>query len=148
MTSILIGAVIGIIVSIPLTIVPTRRFLRPRHERAFYSLTLIPIAMIYIGFVYYYGDLDALYAEIAGVLLFTVFALWAQFSTAWILAVGYVAHAFWDILHEIFVTGAGLPFPWTDVPPGYAAFCFVYDLIIAVYIYQRYRLWEADRQTE
>lgn len=144
MTSAIVGALIGIIIAIPVTIMPTRRFLRPRHEKTFYSLSLIPIAMIYIGFSYYYGNLDALHAEITGVILFTVFALLAQFLTAWILAFGYVAHAVWDLLHEFWVLGIGDTIPWTQVPAGYAAFCLVYDLVIAIYIYKRYPFWEAD----
>ncbi len=54
MISTIIGVIVGIVVAIPLTIIPTKKFLRPRNEKIYYSLTLIPIALIYVGFSYYY----------------------------------------------------------------------------------------------
>lgn len=144
MISALIGAVIGVIVAVPLTIVPVRRFLRPSKEKTFYSLTMIPIALIYIGFVYYYGELSALPAEILGVLIFTVLALLGQFVATVLLVYAYLAHGLWDIMHEVFVTSIGGVLSWTNVPQGYAAFCLVYDVIIAVYIYKRQKTWLID----
>ena len=102
MTSTIIGIIVGFVVAIPLTIIPTNKFLRPRNEKKFYSLTLIPIALIYVGFSYYYGELPALHAEIAGVIIFAVLALLAQFMATWILIYAYLAHGLWDVLHEIF----------------------------------------------
>jgi hypothetical protein len=142
MTANIIGFVVGIIVAVPGTIMPVRRFLGVRAEKTFFSLTLIPIALFYIGFSYYYGDLTALHAEIVGLLVFSVLALLSQFLASWILVVAYVAHALWDLLHEVFVGAIGSAIPWTQVPAGYAAFCLAYDLIIAVYIWKRLRLWE------
>jgi hypothetical protein len=141
MTANIIGLIIGIIIAIPGTIMPVRRFLGPRGEKMFFSLTLIPIALFFIGFSYYYGDLSALHAEIVGLIIFTVLALLAQFLATWILIYAYVAHALWDLLHEVFVADIAGVIPWTQVPAGYAAFCLAYDLIIAVYIYKRMQLW-------
>lgn len=146
MTSIFIGAIVGVIIAIPLTILQVKRFLRPRNEKIFYSLSLIPIALVYIGFAYYYGNLDALHAEIIGVILFTVLALLSQFMASWILVVAYISHGLWDIFHEIFVNGLSVGIPWTQVPAGYAAFCLVYDVIIAVYVYKRLKIWSIDSQ--
>ena len=137
----IIGLIIGIIIAIPGTIMPVRKFLSLRGEKIFFSLTLIPIALFYIGFSYYYGDLTALHAEIVGLIIFTVLALLAQFMASWILVVAYVAHAAWDVLHEVYVASIGV-IPWTEVPAGYAAFCLAYDLIIAAYVYKRMRLWD------
>lgn len=147
MTIIVIGLIIGIIVAIPCTIVPTKKFLRPRNEKVFYSLTLFPIALIYIGFSYYYGNLSALHAEIIGVIVFLFFSLLGQFMATWILIYAYIFHAVWDVLHEIFVAEIGNSIPWTEIPPGYAAFCLAYDLIIAFYIFKRTQLWENDEKT-
>lgn len=145
MTPHIIGLVIGIIIAVPGTIMPVRKFLSQRAEKTFFSLTLIPIALFYIGFAYYYGNLTALHAEIVGVIIFTVLALLSQFMASWILVWAYVVHGLWDVLHEIFVASIGGAIPWTEVPAGYAAFCLAYDLIIAVYVYKRMRLWDADR---
>jgi hypothetical protein len=145
MTAHILGLVIGIIIAIPGTIMPVRKFLSLRSEKTFFSLTLIPIALFYIGFSYYYGDLSALHAEIVGVIVFTVLALLAQFMSSWILVVAYVAHGAWDVLHEVYIASIGGVIPWTEVPAGYAAFCLAYDLIIAVYVYKRMRLWDKAR---
>ena len=138
----IIGLVVGIVIAIPGTIIPVRKFLSLRGEKIFFSLTLIPIALVYIGFSYYYGDLSALHAEMVGLIIFAVLALLAQFMASWILVVAYVAHAAWDVLHEVFVASIGGVIPWTEVPAGYAAFCLAYDLIIAVYVFRRMREWD------
>jgi hypothetical protein len=145
MTAIAIGLLIGIIIAVG-TIMPTKKFLRPRNEKAFYSLTLFPIALIYIGFSYYYGNLSALHAETVGVIIFLFLALLGQLMSSWILIYAYIIHAAWDVLHEIFVAGITHKIPWTEVPAGYASFCLAYDLIIAFYIYKRIRLWEDDEK--
>jgi len=142
MTANLIGLLIGIVIALPGTIMPVRKFLGLRGEKMFFTLTLIPIALFYIGFGYYYGDLTALHAEIVGVIIFTVLALLAQFMASWILVYAYVVHGLWDVLHEIFVATIGGAIPWTQVPAGYAAFCLAYDLIVAAYIFRRMRLWD------
>jgi len=138
----ILGLLIGTIIAIPGTIVPVRKFLSLRGQKVFFSLTLIPIALFYIGFSYHYGRLDALHAEIVGLIIFTVLALLAQFMATWILVYAYAAHALWDVLHEVFVGSIGGAIPWTEVPAGYAAFCFVYDLIIAAYVYKYRRIWD------
>ena len=142
MTANIIGLIVGIIIAIPGTILPTRKFLSLRGQKIFFSLTLIPIAMFYIGFSYYYGNLAALHAEIVGLIIFTVLALLAQFMATWILVYAYIAHALWDVLHEVFVGSLGDAIPWSMVPQGYAAFCFVYDLIIAAYVFKCMRIWD------
>ena len=144
MISTIYGFIIGIVVAIPGTILPTRKFLSPKAERAFYSLSLFPIALVNICFAYYYGNLAALYAEIVGVMIFMFFALLGQLLASRILVIGYIAHTIWDLMHELFVAGIGDHIPWTQVPAGYAAFCLSYDLIIAAYIYKRASLWDGQ----
>jgi hypothetical protein len=126
------------------SIVPTRKFLRPRHEGMFYSVSLIPIAMIYVGFSFYYGNPDSLNAELIGVAIFSVFALLGYFKSLSLLSVGYLLHAAWDVLHEVYIEAAPGGLSWTQVPMGYATFCLVYDVIIAIYILQRFEAWEQD----
>ena len=138
-----IGLIIGFIIAIPGTIYLTRKFLRPRHEMLYFAISLVPIAIFYIGFAYYYGDLEAMHAEIVGVIIFSVLAIFAIQLHSAILVYAYIAHALWDVLHEVFVHGfTGLP--WSQVPMGYAAFCLAYDLIIAAYAWKRSEAWQAD----
>jgi hypothetical protein len=143
-TANVIGLVIGFIIAIPCTIMPVRRFMSLSGEKIFFSLTLVPIALIYIGFAYYYGNLSALHAELVGLIIFTFLALLAQFMASWILVYAYIAHGLWDLLHEVFVAEIGSAIPWTEIPAGYAVFCLAYDLIIAVYVYKRMQLWDGN----
>ncbi|PHS70549.1 MAG: hypothetical protein COB22_07950 [Cycloclasticus sp.] len=142
----LIGLLIGVIVAIPGTIMLTRKFLKPQTEKAFYALSLIPIALIFIGFTYYYGDLSALPAELIGVLIFLTFALLSQFFAIYLLIYAYILHALWDLLHEIFVIEINTGITWTQVPTGYAAFCLTYDLIIAYYVYLNLERWSISKE--
>jgi len=127
-----------------MTIMPTSKFLSPRAELTFYSLSLIPIALIYIGFCWFFDEPQSLAPEIIGVIGFAALALWAYRSATWILIWAYVLHGLWDVIHEI-PLGSLADVSWATVPPGYAAFCLVYDLIIAIYIYRRLEAWNAAR---
>ena len=137
----LLAIFIGIILAFG-SIILTKKYLSPTNEKRYYSLTLIPIAMIYIGFSYYYGATDTLRVELIGVMIFSVFALLGQFVSLLFLIIGYLLHGSWDILHELFKDGIWHFSPWTGVPIGYALFCLVYDFIIAVYIYKRWKIWQ------
>jgi hypothetical protein len=142
MVSTVIGLLVGIIIAIPGTIMLTQRYLKPSTEKSFYALSLFPIALIYIGFIFYYGDTNALPSELFGVLVFLIFSLTAQFISLKILPIAYILHAAWDVLHEVFVQGITDITAWTQVPMGYAAFCFTYDIIIAYYVYISIERWQ------
>jgi hypothetical protein len=142
MASTVIGLLVGIIIAVPGTIMITRRYLKPSTEKAFYALSLIPIALIYIGFTFYYGDVDALPSELIGVLIFSIFSLTAQFISLKILPLAYILHAAWDVFHEIFIKVIADNIVWTQVPMGYAAFCLAYDIIIAYYVYISIERWQ------
>ncbi|MEE8058219.1 MAG: hypothetical protein V3T17_10345 [Pseudomonadales bacterium] len=141
----IIGFIIGIIIAIPGTIFLTRKYLRPRHEMLYFAISLIPIALFYIGFAYYYGELAALDAEIIGVIVFSVLALLAIQLHSSILIYAYLVHAGWDVLHEIYVSSVAGVIPWSQVPMGYAAFCLAYDVIIALYVWKRCSIWQSDK---
>jgi hypothetical protein len=144
MLSIVIGSIVGLVVAIPLTIVPTSKFLSPRAQLTFFSISLIPIALFYIGFCWYFEEPQALKAEVIGVIGFSVLALWSYFSATWILIWAYLLHAVWDLVHEL-PLGALESINWSSVPPGYAAFCLVYDVIIAIYVFRRLDAWNQAR---
>ncbi len=145
MLSTALGIIIGLIFAIPLTIIPTRIYLKPATEKAFYTWILPPIALIYIGFSFYYQDLAVLPSEIFGVSIFTGFALFSRFFGSSWLALGYISHGLWDLSHELFQPGIVEYIPWTQVPIGYAAFCLTYDFIVAIYILKRRQLWDGSR---
>ena len=59
--------------------------------------------------------------------MFLATALLGLVYTPYLIAVGFVAHALWDILHHDGDTGIG-----TSVPPWYPRFCAAYDIVHAV----------------
>ncbi len=140
MISTLSGIFIGLIVTYA-TVFTTSRFLSARSERLYYSISLIPIALIYIGFCYYYGKDDALLAEWVGVIIFSLFSLLGQWRSLVFLVLGYLLHAGWDVLHELYHGQVGESLIWTHVPAGYAAFCLTYDLLVSIYVIKRWRSW-------
>ena len=142
----LIAIIIGVVIAIPGTILPSRRYLKPRHEKTFYSMLLIPIALIYIGFAYYYDNLEAMHAEVIGLGLFVIIAFVGQLISSVMIWIGYLAHAMWDISHEIFLMNIEGQIPLTQTPTGYAVFCLVVDVIIAYYVYQRCAVWDPKEQ--
>lgn len=62
--------------------------------------------------------------ELFGVVFFGALALLGAILSAWLLAIGWALHAFWDLL-----------LPWVAdtgyVPPWYAAACLGFDLVVA-----------------
>jgi hypothetical protein len=67
------------------------------------------------------GDMPV---ELFGVALFGAIAVLGALLSAWLLALGWALHAFWDLL-----------LPWVAdtgyVPPWYAAACLGFDLVVA-----------------
>lgn len=93
---------------------------------AFHALLLAAIAWIYVGFALQDGRGSAVGVE--GVVAFVFFAtaLLGFVYTPYLIAVGFVAHALWDLLHHGGAGGIG-----TSVPPWYPRFCAVYDIVHA-----------------
>lgn len=142
----LMAIIIGVVIAVPGTILPARRYLKPRHEKIFYSMLLIPIALIYIGFAYYYDNLEVMHAEVIGLGLFVIIAFVGQLISSKMIWIGYLAHAMWDIAHEIFFINLESLIPLTQTPTGYAVFCLVVDVIIACYVFQRCAVWDSEEQ--
>ena len=100
---------------------------RSRHPRRLFAIGLPVAAAVYLIFAGSAGMVRDLLVESIGVVLFAAIA-WAglRFS-AWLLALGWVAHVGWDLLlHPI----AGPSYaPW-----WYPVTCIGFDLVVAVAI--------------
>ena len=90
---------------------------------AFHSLLLAAIAWIYVGFSLQDGRGSAVAIEGVVAFGFFVAALLGLVYTPYLIAVGFVAHALWDVLHHDGAGGIG-----TSVPSWYPRFCAVYDI--------------------
>jgi hypothetical protein len=112
-------------VSALLFVVLARRY-GPRAEGRLYAVGLVFAAVIYVGFAVFGGaERRWVVVEFAGLLPFTGLAWLGLRSSAWWLAVGWLAHAAWDTgLHLALGTPA-------FVPAWYPAVCLGFDLLVA-----------------
>lgn len=127
------------------TVLVARRLFSARGEQIFFALFLIPIAGFYLAFTAYFGDAGAWRLEAVGVIAFAVLGLLGIRVPA-VLMVGYLAHGFWDVLHELPAHGGVDLFgarQATEIPLAYGAFCATYDWFMAGYFYTRWREWSA-----
>ena len=91
------------------------------------SILLSVIAAIYIGFsLFSKGELPYL-KQIAGFVIFIVFALLGLFFSWWYLLAGLALHSVWDYLHHG-RHGKGV------VPNWYVPLCAAYDLGLAFFV--------------
>ena len=103
-----------------------------KRELRLYAAGLFIAALIYVGFVARDATPRWLVIELAGLLVFTLLALAGVKISAWILAAGWAAHAFWDLLLHKLQSAA-------FVPDWYPLTCLSFDLLLAIYIALRIR---------
>jgi hypothetical protein len=123
----------------------SRRFLSPKWESVFYGAFLALIGAFYLAFAAYFDAAGAWRLEMAAVLVFVVLGIVGARVPA-VLMLGYIAHALWDLMHELQQHGAisvFTPGEATSVPLGYGPFCAAFDLAVAVYVWRRRHEWSA-----
>lgn len=123
----MIAAAIGFTVG--MLIIVFARWLR--FEDWFYSLNLLPLPLIYLGFAAYGGDSRAAFFELlwgipfiaGGILLFVL----NPRRSAMLLGLFWLAHAVYDLIHDNLFSNAGIPW-W------YPVLCAVFDGVLGVYL--------------
>ena len=121
MRSILIGIFLAV-----LTVAGVALF-NSAQRFPFLALLLSFIAAVYLGFAFADGSRKAIIVESIVAGIFLLAAMCGLFLSPLILAVGYIVHGFWDLLHHPKAIE-------TKVAPWYPPFCAVYDWAIAIYI--------------
>ena len=116
------------------------RRLAPRAEFQIYAAGLVIAALVYVVSAVAGGAPGGwLAVEFAGLVAFTLFALPGLKRSALPLALGWAAHALWDLLlHADAVTHAG----GADVhivPDWYRLVCAGFDFALAAYLAARRR---------
>ena len=97
----------------------------------FYAVLLAMITGCFLGFGFADGRRDKLILEAgmaAGIVILILLAMWKML---WLIAVGYVAHAVWGLLHYSLSFGA-------RVPKNYALLFLLFDGGIALFLFLRY----------
>lgn len=105
------------------------RFIPGMRENFIYALTLVATSYQYVWWAQSAAGANELNVEIAGVSIFTVFALVGVRRPS-VLALGWLLHAGWDWAFH--------PMPDTRwVPFWFPAMCVGFDLVLATYIASR-----------
>ena len=94
----------------------------------FYGILLAMIAGVYIGFAINDGRRDKLILEVVVALGFCMLVLIGMWKWPILIAVGYLLHAVWDLLHHPFKLGA-------RVKTWYPPVCAIYDGLVGAFIY-------------
>jgi hypothetical protein len=96
------------------------------------AILLGMIASVYLGYALNDGRLRAFQVEYVGIVAFTALATiaLARHSAA-LLALGYLAHGLWDLVHHR--RGVDTRMPWWYVPV-----CLGYDTVVALYVLVRF----------
>ena len=96
------------------------------------AILLGMIASVYLGYALNDGRLRAFQAEYVGMVAFAALATVALArSSALLLALGYLAHGLWDLVHHR--RGLEVRMPWWYVP-----LCLGYDTVVAIYVLVRF----------
>jgi hypothetical protein len=96
------------------------------------AILLGMIASVYLGYALNDGRLRAFQVEYVGIILFAALATIALTrGSAMLLALGYLAHGLWDLLHHR--RGVEVRMPWWYVP-----LCLSYDTVVALYVLVRF----------
>jgi hypothetical protein len=97
------------------------------RERVFYPTMLIVIATYYVLFAVMGGSVRALLLESLVAAAFLGAAVAGFKSNLWIVVVALAGHGIFDFTHHHVFENDG-------VPPGWPAFCLVFDLVAAVFL--------------
>lgn len=99
-----------------------------KREIIVYAISLLVAALIYFGFAVAGGaTVSWLVIESGSLVLFSLVALFGLRQSAWVLMIGWAAHAVWDLLlHKVLEVGF--------VPEWYPVVCIGFDLFLAGYI--------------
>ena len=96
------------------------------------AILLGMIASVYFGYALADGRLHAFQVEYVGMVVFAALATIALArDSALLLAIGYLGHGLWDLLHHR--RGVDTRMPWWYVPV-----CLGYDTVVAIYVLIRF----------
>lgn len=103
-----------------------------RRETLLYAAALLVAALIYVGFAAAgRAPLSWVALELGGLALFSSIALLGLRVSFWALALGWAAHAGWDVLLHKLLRSAEF------VPEWHPVVCMGFDLLLAAYLAAR-----------
>ena len=119
----MIPLIIGI--SSGLLIIGIFLLLRQQDKRTMYSLVLVGIGFLYVGFTW--SDRSSFIICSIQAIVFLFLSYWGIKKGLLIVAAGYFLHGTWDLVY-------GLVDNSILIPPGYDLFCSSLDYVIGIYL--------------
>lgn len=125
--------IFALIIGISISILVILRFKKRRLESSKYTypILLITFPFYYFVFAVYGNAYNAIPLEFFGGLIFFIIPLISlklnDFYKFNILALGYILHGVYDVIHDMFFINAGTPVWWPE-------FCGVIDIILGLYL--------------
>lgn len=114
------GLIIGVVIGAPHLFFPLD------WSVSIAALTLVFIAGIYVGFAIMNGRESAFTTEASVAVTFSLLGLGGLLFSAWIIPIGLIGHAIWDMLHH------RKSHLLAEVPTWYVPFCIVVDVVLAL----------------
>lgn len=112
----------------------------PDRERWVLGIGLLAAAALYVAFAGLTADGTALLIAAAGVVFFAALAHVGVWMAPSVLALGWALHGLWDVMLHV-----GTPAHPATAPGWYAALCLGFDVVVAVGVVGRLRVWRATR---
>lgn len=123
--------VAGLVLAVPFLLIAYR--LDEKYERAFLGVGLVIAAGVWVMFSAFHADPKWIAIEVAGMAIYTVFAIVGAGRSYLLIGVGWALHSIWDIV--LHVTGPG--YSMVTEPANalwYSIACCSFDLLVAVYV--------------
>jgi len=121
--------VTGVVTAVIIIFYFRRKKLEPAHLP--YPILLASFPLYYFAFALYASDYVALYKEVGLGIPFIALAYFATRSnriiSSYLVAIGCLTHAAYDVFHDIVFINPGTPVWWLE-------FCGSIDLILACYL--------------
>jgi hypothetical protein len=119
------GILVGALLAIGVGVLATTAGLD--RDRAFYAVVTIVVASYYSLFAAMGGTTRVLVLESLLALVFVAAAVVGFRSSLWIVAAALAGHGVFDLVHDVFISNAGMPRWWP-------AFCATYDVVAGAYL--------------
>lgn len=97
------------------------------HPFDFHAVLLAAIAAVYVGFALTDGRLRLVFLETGAAVGFLALVLVGLVGSPMLLALGFMLHGFWDLMHH---PKRGIE---TRLPEWYPPFCAAYDFVHAAF---------------
>lgn len=116
-----VGVALGVVIALSTTALGFAR------DRSFYPTVLIVVASYYGLFAIMGGSVHTLAMEAVPMVAFIGLAVAGFKRSGWLVAIGLIGHALFDIVHNNLIENAGMPIWW----PG---FCLSIDFTLGAFL--------------